>query len=292
VRILVSGGTGFVGAPLCRALEAAGHTVTIVSREPKRAVGCAVDWNGVGAAVGESEAIVNLAGEPIAARRWTAAQKARIRESRISATRALVDAVAAARRRPGLLLSASAIGWYGSRGDEPIDETATPGEDFLAAVCRAWEVEAERAEALGLRVVRLRLGVVLAADGGALARMLPPFRVFAGGPIGSGRQWMSWIHRDDVKGLVLAALADDRWRGPVNATAPAPVRNVEFARTLGRTLGRPSWLPVPAVALRLALGEMADMLLGGQRVMPAAADRAGYAWRHPDLARALAASVG
>jgi uncharacterized protein (TIGR01777 family) len=204
----------------------------------------------------------------------------------------LVDAVASARRRPGLLLSASAIGWYGSRGDDPLDETAAPGDDFLAGVCRAWEEEAKRAETLGVRVVRLRIGVVLAADGGALARMLPPFRAFAGGPIGSGRQWTSWIHRDDVKGLVLAVLADDRWRGPVNATAPVPVRNVEFARTLGRTLGRPSWLPVPALALRLALGEMSDMLLGGQRVLPAAAERAGYAWRYPDLAGALAASVG
>lgn len=292
MRVLITGGTGFVGAPLCRALEAGGHAVTVVSRDPGGVAGRAVGWQDVGAAVGESDAIVNLAGEPLAARRWTEAQKARIQASRVDATRALVDAVASTRRRPELLLSASAIGWYGSRGDEPLDETAAPGDDFLARVCQAWEREAERAGELGLRVVRLRLGVVLAGDGGALARMLPAFRLFAGGPIGGGRQWMSWIHRDDVKGLVLAALADEHWRGPVNATAPAPVRNADFARTLGQTLGRPFWLPVPALALRLALGEMADMLLGGQRVLPAVAERLSYAWRHRDLAGALAASVG
>jgi uncharacterized protein (TIGR01777 family) len=292
VRVLVTGGTGFIGGPLCRALEAAGHAVTVVSREPRRIPGRAVGWDEVGPAVGESDAIVNLAGEPIAARRWTEAQKTRIRRSRVDATRTLIDAITSASRRPELLLSASAIGWYGSRGDEPVDETASPGDDFLAGVCRAWEEEAVRAEPLGLRVVRLRLGVVLAGDGGALARMLPPFRAFVGGPIGSGRQWMSWIHRDDVKGLVLTALADDRWRGPVNATAPAPVRNAEFSRTLGEVLGRPSWLPVPAAVLRLALGEMAEMLLDGQRVLPTAADRCHYAWRHPALAGALAASVG
>jgi hypothetical protein len=292
VRVLITGGTGFVGAPLCRALEAAGHAVTVVSREPSRVAGRAIGWGELARAVGGSEALVNLAGEPIAARRWTAAQKARIRESRVGATRALVDAVASADRRPALLVSASAVGYYGSRGDEPLDEQAAPGTDFLATVCRAWEAEAARAERLGLRVVRLRLGVVLAGDGGALARMLPPFRAFAGGRIGSGRQWMSWIHRDDVKRLVLAALADERWQGPVNATAPTPVRNADFARALGRVLRRPAWLPVPGLALRLALGEMADMLLGGQRVLPVAAERLGYDWRHPEVAGALAASVG
>src|SRR5438093_413258 len=166
-----------------------------------------------------------------------------------------------------------------------------PGAGFLADVCRAWEQEALRAEDIGLRVVRLRLGVVLAADGGALARMLPPFRAFVGGPLGSGRQWMSWIHRDDVTGLVVAALTNDGYRGPVNATAPEPVTNREFAKALGRALARPAWLPTPASALRLALGEMAELLLAGQRVLPGVANRLGYPWRYPELGGALLASV-
>src|SRR5205823_2092849 len=180
----------------------------------------------------------------------------------------LVDAAAAAGPRPRILVNASAVGYYGPRDDEALDESAGPGAGFLADVCRAWEEEARRAEDLGLRVVRLRLGVVLAADGGALARMLPPFRAFVGGPIGSGRQWMSWIHRDDVTGLVVAALTNDGYRGPVNATAPQPVTNREFARALGGTLARPVWLPTPAFALRLALGEMVEVLLTRQRVLP------------------------
>ena len=189
-------------------------------------------------------------------------------------------------------MNASAVGYYGPHGDEALDETAPPGADFLARVCEAWEREALRAEALGIRVVRLRLGVVLAPDGGALGRMLPPFRAFVGGPLGSGRQWMSWIQRDDVIGLVLAVLEDERYRGPLNATAPRPVENRDFARALGSALGRPAWLAVPAPVLRLVLGELADMLLTGQRIMPRAAERLGYRWRHPDLPGALAASLG
>jgi len=187
--------------------------------------------------------------------------------------------------------NASAVGYYGPRDDEPLDESAGPGAGFLADVCRAWEQEALRAEDLGPRVVRLRLGVVLAADGGALARMLPPFRAFVGGPIGSGRQWMSWIHRDDVTGIVVDALANDGYHGPVNATAPQPVTNRDFAKLLGRTLARPVWLPTPAFALRLALGEMAELLLSGQRVLPGIAERLAYQWRYPELSGALRASV-
>lgn len=291
MRILVTGGTGFVGAPLCHALRGAGHTVRVVTRDPSLADETAVAWDDVGQAMRETEAVVNLAGEPIAARRWKDEQKRKIRDSRVETTRRLVAAMAATEPRPAVLLSASAVGYYGPHGDEPLDESAGPGSDFLADVCTAWENEALAAERAGVRVVRLRLGIVLAADGGALARMLRPFRAFVGGPIGSGQQWMSWIHRDDVTGLVVAALEDDRWRGAVNATAPEPVTNAEFARTLGRTLSRPAVLRTPALVLRLALGEMAEMLLTGQRVLPRVAEQRGYRWRYPTLASALRASA-
>lgn len=292
MRVLVTGGTGFVGAPLCRALQAAGHGVTVVSREPGRVPARAVGWPEVPAAMAETDAVVNLAGEPLAAGRWTAARKAAIRASRVEATRALVRAVAGSPAKPSVLVSASAVGWYGPRGDEPLDESAAPGTDFLARVCREWEAEAEAAAMHGVRVVRLRLGVVLAPGGGALARMVLPFRAGVGGRLGNGRQWISWIHRDDVVGLVLAALASDAWRGPVNATAPTPVTNRELTAALARVLHRPAVLPVPGLALRLAFGEMATMLLTGQRVLPRVAETHAYAWRQPELPAALAASVG
>src|SRR5579875_839224 len=272
MRIVVTGATGLIGRALCRALAGAGHTVVGVGRRPGLVPAPIDTWDRLGEALRDAQAVVNLAGEPIAARRWTRAQKARIRDSRVLATRALVEGMAAVSPRPGVLVSASAVGWYGPRGDEPLDETAPPGSGFLAEVCQAWEAEAERAATLGVRVVRLRIGVVLA--------------------LGSGRQWMSWVHRDDVVGLVLAALGSDAWHGAINATAPAPVTNRDFARTLGRVLGRPAVLPVPAIALRLALGEMASMLLTGQRVLPKVAEARGYAFRHPALAAALASCVG
>jgi hypothetical protein len=289
MRVLVTGGTGFIGVAVCRALRSAGHAVIVVSRRPEAGREDEVGWEQVPDAVRAADAIVNLAGEPIADGRWTPLRKERIRESRVNATRALVDAVAESSARPSVLVSASAVGYYGSRGDEPLDETSGAGTGFLATVCQAWEQEAMRAEPLGLRVVRLRIGVVLANDGGALARMMPAFRAFLGGPLGSGRQWMSWIHRDDVVGLVLAALGSPRLRGAVNATAPQPVTNREFAEALGHALGRPAFMRVPALALRLGLGEMADMLLTGQRVFPAAAERGGYRWRFAELGRALRA---
>ena len=291
MRVLVAGGSGFLGQPLCRGLAAEGHAVTVISRRPGRAATRAVGWEDVAGAVSACDAVVNLAGDPIAAGRWTEARKTGIRDSRIATTRTLVEAARGASRRPTVLVNASAVGYYGPHGDASLDETAPAGTDFLAGVCEAWEREAVAAEALGMRVVRLRLGLVLASDGGALARMLPPFRAFVGGPIGSGRQWMSWIQRDDVIGMVVAALEDQRYRGPINATAPHPAENRDFARALGRAVGRPSWVPVPALVLRLALGELADMLLTGQRVLPRAAETLGYRWHHPDLASALAASV-
>jgi len=291
VRVLVTGGTGFIGQAVCHALRGAAHTVTLVSRDPAHASGTAVGWDAVGQAVAAADALVNLAGEPIAAGRWGAVRKEAILQSRVNATRALVDAAGAAAKKPGVLVSASAVGYYGARDDELLDETAGPGTGFLAEVCQAWEREASRAEALGLRVVRLRIGMVLAGDGGALARMLPPFRAFVGGRLGNGQQWMSWIHRGDLTGLVVEALANEGYRGAVNATAPQPVRNREFVAALGRVLVRPAAFPVPGVVLRVAFGEMADMLLTGQRVLPRAAERLGYRWQYPEVLGALRASV-
>jgi uncharacterized protein (TIGR01777 family) len=291
MRVLLTGGTGFVGGALCQALKGAGHSVTVVSRDPEHADGAAIGWNALGAAMRDSDALVNLAGEPLASHRWGARQKQLIRDSRVLTTRALVDALAAGAPRPALLVNASAVGYYGAHDDQVLDEDASPGADFLAGVCKEWEQEALRAETLGVRVVRLRLGVVLAAGGGALGRMLPPFRAFLGGPIGSGRQWMSWIHRDDVTGLVIDILANEAYRGAVNATAPQPVSNRDFADLLGRTLARPASLRMPAFALRLLVGAMAELLLTGQRVLPGVATRAGYRWRYPELGSALRASV-
>ena len=292
MRVLVTGGTGLVGRRTCDALRAAGHAVTVVSRDPGRVPARAVGWDGLRAVMPETDAIVNLAGDPIAGARWTRARKAEIRRSRVEGTRALVDALGAAEPRPKLLVSASAVGYYGDRGDEPLDETASPGTDFLARVCVEWEAEARRAEAFGVRVVLLRLGIVLAPDGGALSAMLLPFRAGLGGPLGGGGQWMSWVHRDDVVGLIGEALANDAYVGPVNATAPNPVTNKEFTRALARALHRPAVLPVPGFGLHLLLGEMATMLLTGQRALPRVAERHGYVWRQPELPAALETCVG
>jgi len=291
MHVLVTGGTGLVGRPLSKALAAAGHAVTVVSRAPMRVAGRAVGWDELDVIMPEVDAVVNLAGASIADGRWTAARKERIRTSRVQGTRALVLAMERSARTPHVLVSASAVGVYGPRGDEELDESAASGAGFLASVCRAWEREASAAEALGARVVLLRLGVVLAPHGGALGRMLIPFRACVGGPLGSGRQWMSWVHVDDVVGLVLAALQNADLVGPVNATAPSPVTNRDFTKALGRAVQRPAVLPVPGFALRLALGEMASMLLTGQRVLPAAATKAGYEFGFAEIAPALTACV-
>lgn len=319
MRIAVAGGTGFLGRPLGEALLRDGHELLLLTRAPSRSAARdvarlrTVAWQpglpaaqpqlghgaaqaGIAGAWAEQldgvDAVINLAGEPIAERRWTAAQKRRIRDSRVNATMALAEAMARLPRKPSVLVNASAVGYYGPHGDEALDESAPAGGGFLAETCRAWEAAALRAESSGVRVVRLRIGVVLARGGGALAKMLPPFRAFLGGPLGSGRQWLSWVHRDDVIGLIRWALTDGRVRGAVNATAPAAATMRDFAAALGRALRRPSWLPTPGFALRLLLGEMSEMLLTGQRVVPAAAQRLGYTFLHPSLHGALTACVG
>lgn len=303
MNVVITGATGFIGRPLARALVAAGHDVTALTRNVARAerllpAGCAgKEWTPTEPVAPDLlrgvDAIVHLAGEGVADRRWTAERKQAIRDSRVYGTRALVDALASlpGNERPRTFVSASAIGYYGDRGDEALDERSSPGSDFLAEVCVAWEREAFKAAALGLRAVAVRIGVVLSKDGGALAKMLLPFRLGAGGPVGSGRQWMSWIHLDDLVALFTFALDDPAVSGPLNGAAPEPVVNRTFTAELGRALRRPALVPLPAFALRLAFGEMSSVLLASQRVLPAAAERLGFRFRHPRLPGALAEIV-
>lgn len=296
MKIAIAGGTGFIGEPLARRL-AEKHQVLILTRNPgKVRVGRAVEWQpgetGWHSQVADADGFVNLAGENIGEGRWTEERKRALRASRIDATGALVAAMRKNPRPGRVLVSASAIGYYGARGDEPLHEEAAPGSDFLATLTREWESAAREAEALA-RVVILRFGIVLAADGGALQKMLLPFRMFAGGPLGSGRQWMSWVDRDDVVRMIEWALERDTVRGTYNATAPSPVRNREFTRELGRALHRPAILPAPAFALRALLGEMADpLLLTGQRVLPDRARSEGFEFRYPDLPSSLRHALG
>ncbi len=295
MKLLVAGGTGFIGTPLCYTLVAHGHEVRLLSRRPQPASSGirVLSWEDLGRGQGLTgvEGVVNLAGEPIVGRRWSPAQKARVTASRVETTRRLVAALVPLSPRPSVLVNASAVGYYGAREDEPLTETDAPGRGFLAELCQAWETEARAAESIGIRTVRLRLGVVLGPGGGALAKMVPPFRMFVGGPLGDGRQILSWVHLDDVIGLIEWALESALVSGAVNATAPEPVTMREFSRELGRVLHRPSWAPVPAGVLRLLMGEMAEMLLTGQRVLPRVALSAGYRFRHPDLSGALRASL-
>jgi uncharacterized protein len=300
MRLVVAGASGFIGSALCSRLLEKGHTLTLLSRSAPRDAGTPMkrwlrwtpgtpgDWEIL---VDGAEAVINLAGEPIAAKRWTEEQKQRIRASRIQTTSSLVGAIAKAKQKPAVLINASAIGYYGPHGDETITEEAGPGTDFLGQVCRDWEEEAKKAERLGLRVALVRTGIVLGRGGGALAKMGPPFKFFAGGPLGSGAQWMPWIHLEDEIGLMLHLIERSEARGPFNATAPNPVRMREFCQTLGRVMSRPCWAPVPAFALRILLGEMAEMLLTGQRVLPAAAQKVGYGFRYPYLYDALKACM-
>jgi uncharacterized protein len=290
-RIIVAGGTGLLGTALGEALRLDGHSIVVLTRRPTRAH--EVRWSPVEgpdawtSALEEAQAVINLAGVSIASGRWTTARKAAIRDSRRHATRALVRAITAARQPPPVFLSGSAVGVYGSRGDEPATETTPPGTDFLADVCREWEAIALEASPVS-RVVLLRSGVVLARNGGALPQLALPFKLFAGGPAGTGQQFLSWIHIHDWVAMVRWALATPTVVGALNVTAPAPVTNEEFSRTLGQVLGRPSLLRAPAFALRLALGEMADALvLGGQRVLPEVARERGFVFNYPTLEPAL-----
>jgi uncharacterized protein (TIGR01777 family) len=299
MKILVTGSTGLVGTALVSALAGAGHTVCRLVRLESAARGGAKDgfdvpWNPStgelgGAAVG-ADAVVNLAGASIAGGRWTAERKALLRSSRVDTTRALVAALAKMNARPGVLVSASAIGYYGSRGDELLTEGSAAGADFLAGLAREWEAEAVKAESLGIRVVRARFGIILARHGGALAKMLLPFKLGTGGRIGTGQQWMSWVTLHDVVEILRFALENAAVQGAVNVVAPGAVRNAEFTKELARAVHRPALFPVPAVALRLALGEMADaLLLASQRVVPQKLHQLGYGFAHADLSSSLAA---
>ena len=293
MNILVTGATGLIGRALCQRLADEGHTVTILSRHPREEVRFrAFQWDPLGGpppreALDGADAVVHLAGEPVAGGRWTPELKRRIRESRIEGTRNLIAGMGAAAARPKVLVAASAVGFYGDRGDEILDERASPGQGFLSDVCVEWEREANRAGDLGLRVAEVRIGVVLSDAGGALPRMLPAFRFGVAGDLGSGRQWFPWVHIDDVVGIFRHALMTDLVHGPMNAAAPGIVTNAGFTRELAHELHRPSFVSVPAFALRLLFGEMATILLGSQRVIPGVALETGYRFRYPGLSEAL-----
>ncbi len=293
MNITISGASGLIGRRLLKALGASGHALHILSRHAGTNVPNGVrlsPWDPAKAPPRESleaaDAVVHLAGEPVA-QRWTPEVKRRIRESRVEGTRRLVEALAGVSRKPAVLVCASAIGYYGDRGDELLDESAPPGSGFLPEVCVAWEREAQRAAAVGLRVALIRIGLVLDPRGGALRRMLPPFRFGIGGRLGSGQQWMSWIHIEDLVELFRFAI-DQPVSGPLHGTAPEPVRNLEFTRELAAALRRPALLPVPRLALWALFGEMAGVLLESQRAVPQAAEAAGFRFRHRQLGPALA----
>lgn len=280
MQVLVTGATGFVGHAVVAALRARGDEAIGVSRKPSAD---AISWDAVAKEIGHVDAVINLAGETIAGR-WNAKKKKAILDSRIDATRTIVDAIAAAPNKPRVLVSASAVGIYGETFDE-VDEDSKPGHDYLASVCVAWEAEAERA-APHTRVVRPRLGLVLGYGGGVLKELVPMYRAALGGPIGGGKQWWSWVHVDDVAAALLRALDDERWRGPVNLVAGTTTQR-EFSKILGDVLHRPAVLPTPAFALRAALGEGADPILLGQRVTARRTASWGYAFAHPELRSAI-----
>jgi hypothetical protein len=300
MRILVSGSTGFLGTALIETLERQGHSIGRLVRPETAAKNGSVardltiPWDYARGQLDSSgaegaDALIHLAGASIAGGRWNAAHKALLRTSRIDATRHLIGALAKLQHPPRVIVGASAIGYYGNRGDETLTETSTPGSDFLAGACREWEAETARAAEFGARVVSLRFGIILAAHGGALPQMAMPFKFGAGGRLGNGRQWMSWLTLREAVSIVQFALANAGITGPVNAVTPNPVRNSEFTNVLAKTLHRPALFPAPAFALRLALGEMADsLLLISQRVMPAKLADSGYAFLQPGLADALA----
>src|SRR5438477_2299688 len=301
MKILVTGSSGLVGTALTSALAAAGHTVCRLVRPQSiggegAKEGFAVAWNPStgelgGAGVG-ADAVVNLAGASIAEGRWTTQRKTLLRSSRIDTTRALVNALAKMNARPSVLVSASAIGIYGDRGDEILTEESAPGTDFLASLAKEWEAEALKAEALGIRVVLPRFGIILAREGGALPKMMLPFKIGVGGKLGSGRQWMSWVTLEDVIGILRFAIENPPVKGAITIVSPKPLQNVEFTKVLAKAMRRPALFPAPTFALRLALGEMADaLLLSSQRVLPRVIEKLGYRFLHADLPTALKSLV-
>ena len=300
MRIVVTGGTGFIGGKLVQELLHRNHTVVLLTRNlahrPSHPEGkgvlIALPWDGrtMGRWASEidgADAIINLAGEPIAAGRWSKARKTRIEKSRIDATRTIVDAIHRSQQKPKVLISGSAVGYYGNVRSGEATEDGSASNDFLGRLCVRWEEEATKATMDSVRVVLLRTGIVLAGDGGALPRMIMPFKFFAGGPIGSGKQWMPWIHRDDEIRAIIFALENENISGPINLAAPAPVTMKEFATTLGQVLHRPSWAPVPGFVLKGVLGEMSEMLLTGQRAVPKKLCDTGFTFTFSTLRDAL-----
>ncbi len=297
MRILITGATGLIGTKLVAELTRRGHEVAVTSRSPDRAKGKfeknveIFGWKPLvealpGEALDGIDAVVNLMGEPID-QRWTKKAKREIYESRVTGTRKLVEAIGEHESSPSVLISASAVGFYGPRGDEEADEYTEPGDGFLADLTSRWEQEAFRAGNLNIRVVAVRTGVVLSPDGGALARMITPFKLGLGGPISSGRHYMPWIHIDDLISIFVEALKDDRYQGPVNATAPNPVTNREFSKKLGQALGRPALLRMPTLLLRIIYGEMSQIITTGARAVPKFASMLGFNFSWPDLGQAL-----
>jgi uncharacterized protein (TIGR01777 family) len=302
MRVFLTGGTGLVGTRLVKELREGQHEVVLLTRRPdvaREKFGAALtvvagdptqagEW---AEAAGNADAVVNLAGENIFGRRWNDAFIQLIRDTRVRSTENVVQALGrnprSASGAPKVLVNASAIGYYGPHGDEELTEDSPPGDDVMARVCVDWEAAAKKAEPLGVRVAILRIGIVLDKAGGALKQMLTPFKMYAGGPVGSGKQWMSWIHHEDLVGLILLALQDGMADGPINGTAPEPVPNREFAKALGRALRVPSFLPTPAFALRVMLGQAAQVVTTGQRVLPRRAERLGYAFKFPQIDEAL-----
>ena len=298
MKLVITGATGLIGSALVDRLWNQFHSLVLLSRRPPTEIGVAKkEWFAwTPGASGEwektidgADGVINLAGEPIAGKRWSDAQKQKLRLSRIDSTRSLVSAIAKAQNKPKFLLNASAVGYYGPHGDETITESTPPGSDFLARLCADWEAEAKKAEAHGIRVAIVRTGIVLARGQGALKKMVPPFKMYLGGPLGFGNQWMPWIHIEDEIGLLLFLMENENARGAFNATAPNPVTMEEFARALGQALNRPSWVSVPPSVLALMVGEMADVLLAGQRAVPEAALKLGYVFKNPTIVGALEA---
>ncbi len=293
MRVLITGGAGFIGHALAQDLIAHGHECVLLTRRPRpsRAQLQYVEWNlhttQWHSAVDGVDAVIHLAGESVVGKRWTPRHKRVLHKSRVDSALALVDAIATARRKPTVFISASAVGYYGDRGDERLTEESSAGNDFLAHLVTDWEAAAARAVRHGVRVVSLRFGMVLGPDGGVFARLHPIFRMGLGGRLGSGRQWISWIHRDDIVGVVHHALTHDMLRGPVNVVSPQPVTNADFTRTLGTLVHRPTWCHIPAMALRWILGEQATVLLNSQRVIPKRLTATQYAFRYADLTTAL-----